>query len=113
MLEAMGVRGRNAQLCATLPAEQVSNTRPTNPPSDLTTQMPWAPSVRTGAKAWVDCTQDSMGGIIDYSFWSSAVKESKMGGGVTNVGGKSEVTSLFFKREERGHLGAQSVKHPS
>lgn len=85
------------------------------PPSGLTTQTLWVPSVRTGAKACVACTQDSIEQILDCSFWSFAVKQSQMWRGVTHVGGKSEVMGLFFKREERRWLGGrvQSVKHPS
>lgn len=55
------------------------------------------PLVTTGVEAWVECTRDSMGESIDYSFWIFAAKESKSaGGGTANVGVKSEVEKFLL-----------------
>ena len=67
-------------------AKQESNTRPLDPP-----------------KSWTERTRDSMGEITDYSFWSFAVKESKMGGGLMTLVEKAK--SQVFKMLERGRLG--------
>lgn len=67
-------------------AKQESNARPTDSP-----------------KSWTERSRDSMGEITDYSFGSFAVKESKMGGGMTTL--VEKVKSQVFKMEERGRLG--------
>ena len=55
------------------------------------------PLVTIRVEAWVECTRDSMGQSIDYSFWIFAAKKSKSaGGGAANVGVKSEVKRSFF-----------------